>query len=57
MKKKIFLASLKSKKEEEVDPEPDPDPLVRGTDPHQNVTDPQHWTEVRRTGSAPLEVR
>ncbi len=22
------------------DPELDPDPLVRGTDPHQNVTDP-----------------
>jgi hypothetical protein len=20
----------------------DPDPFVRGTDPHQNVTDPQH---------------
>ncbi len=32
------------------DPEPDPDPLVRGTDPgdpnpHQNVTDPQHWMQ------------
>jgi hypothetical protein len=22
--------------------DPDPDPLVRGADPHQNVTDPQH---------------
>jgi hypothetical protein len=27
----------------ESDPALDPDPLVRGTDPHQNVTDPQHW--------------
>jgi hypothetical protein len=27
--------------------ESDPDPLVRGTDPQQNVTDPQHWL-VRR---------
>jgi hypothetical protein len=28
-----------------LDPEPVPDPLDRGTDtdPHQNVTDPQHW--------------
>ncbi len=26
---------------------PDPDPLVKGTDPHQNATDPQHrWQEV-----------
>jgi hypothetical protein len=24
-------------------PSPHPDPLVRGTDPDQNVTDPQHW--------------
>jgi hypothetical protein len=23
-----------------------PDLLVRGTDPHQNVTDPQHWVQV-----------
>jgi hypothetical protein len=26
----------------ELDPEPELDPLVRGTDPHQYVTDPQH---------------
>jgi hypothetical protein len=28
-----------------LDPDPDPDPLVRGVDldPHQNVTDPQHY--------------
>jgi len=25
------------------DPKLDPDPLVRGADPHQDVTDPQHW--------------
>ncbi len=31
------------KKFVELDPELDPDPLVRGTDPHQNVTDPHHW--------------
>jgi hypothetical protein len=30
----FFFASLKSKES---------NPLVRGTDPHQNVTDPQHW--------------
>ncbi len=29
----------------------DPDPLVRGTDPHRNVTDPQHWrADVSSTG-------
>ncbi len=26
----------------------DPDPLVRGTDPHQNVTDPKYWFEDQR---------
>ncbi len=26
--------------------DPEPDLLVRGTDPHQNVTDPQHWSKV-----------
>jgi hypothetical protein len=31
-------------------PDPDPDPLARGTDPdpHQNVTDSQHWYAVLR---------
>jgi hypothetical protein len=37
---------------EESDPElvPDPDLLARGTDPdpHQNVTDPQHWFLSKR---------
>jgi hypothetical protein len=27
---------------------PNPDPLVRGTDPHQNVTDPQHCLRVEK---------
>jgi hypothetical protein len=29
---------------------PDPDPLVRDTDPdlYQNVTDPQHWSRIRK---------
>jgi hypothetical protein len=37
---KNFFASLKSLRKES-----DPDPSVRGAvlDPHQNVTDPQHW--------------
>ncbi len=26
----------------------DPDPLVIGLDPHQNVTDPQHWIHLYR---------
>jgi hypothetical protein len=38
-KKKI---KLKVTVRKESDPEVDLDPLVRGTDPHQNVTDPQH---------------
>jgi hypothetical protein len=47
--KKYFFCILKIKKSDpELDPdpylEPNPDPFVRGTDsdPHQNVTDPQH---------------
>jgi hypothetical protein len=40
--KNIFFASL-SLLGTELDPELDPDPLVRGTDPHQNVTDLQHY--------------
>jgi hypothetical protein len=48
----FFHPSNQRRKESnpELDPEPDskPDPLVRSTDPgdpdpHQNVTDPQHW--------------
>ncbi len=53
MKKKIFFCIL-TINEEESDPELDPDldPFVRGTygsgdpDPHQNVTDPQHGSQV-----------
>jgi hypothetical protein len=30
-------------KEPVPDPDPDPDPLVRGTDPYQTGTDPEHW--------------
>jgi hypothetical protein len=33
----------KIRRRKESDPQLDPDPLARGTDPHQNVTDPQHW--------------
>jgi hypothetical protein len=39
MKKNIFFAFFKES-------DPDPDPLVRGTDPHQIVTDPQHCKEM-----------
>jgi hypothetical protein len=44
MKNIFFLASLQYRKESDpdLDPDPEPDPLVRGTDPHQNVIDPQH---------------
>ncbi len=37
MKKKKFHPSSHWRKESDLDP------LVRGSDPHQNVTDPQHW--------------
>jgi hypothetical protein len=45
----MFLRVSSKKKYEKIFPESDPDPeldpdlLVRGRDPHQNVTDPQHW--------------
>jgi hypothetical protein len=46
MKKKIFFASSKKKgvgsRVGSGDQEPDPDP-------HQNVTDPQHWLGVCNT--------
>jgi hypothetical protein len=40
---KFFFASLKSLKKG-IGPGvgSNPDPIVRGTDPHQNVTDPEH---------------
>jgi hypothetical protein len=47
--KKFFFCILKVTIRKESDPEldpdskPKPDPLVRGKDPHHNVTDPQHW--------------
>ncbi len=42
--KKPFLHPLNQRRKES---HPDPDPLVRGTesDPHQNVTDPQHCSQ------------
>ncbi len=45
--KKMFCILKITEEREEWDPEldPDPDPLVRGTDPHQNVTDRQHWNK------------
>jgi hypothetical protein len=56
--KNYFFCILKVSEEEsdpELDPGPDqePDPLVRGADPHQNVTDPQHWlvSMLRGTGT------
>jgi hypothetical protein len=30
----------------ELDPDPEADSLVRGTDRHQNFTDPQHWLQL-----------
>ncbi len=39
-KTNIFSASLKSQKKRVGS---EPDPLVICMDPHQNVTDPQHW--------------
>jgi hypothetical protein len=42
-KKMNFFCILKA-----AELDPDPDPLVRGVDPdpHQNVTDPQHWRKL-----------
>ncbi len=36
--------------------DPEPNPLVRGAepDPHQNVTDPQHWAEHLKKSSSLL---
>jgi hypothetical protein len=43
--KNIFFASLKSvKKGVGSGAGTDPDSEVRGTDPHQNVRDPQYWS-------------
>ncbi len=33
-------SSWRKESDPELDPDPEPDPLVKGTDPHQNVTDP-----------------
>jgi hypothetical protein len=32
--------------------DPHPDPFVKGTDPHQNATDPEYWFLIRSDGSA-----
>jgi hypothetical protein len=42
----IYKKKFGKKRRKESDPELDldPGPLVRGTDPHLNVTDPQHCT-------------
>jgi hypothetical protein len=47
MKKKLFFVGILRVNDENSrirsqDPDPNPDPLVSGTDPHQNVMDPQH---------------
>ncbi len=42
-KKEIFCTL---KVTEDFGPDPHPDPLVRGTDPYQNVTDPEHCLKL-----------
>jgi hypothetical protein len=40
------------RKYQDLDSYPDPNRLVRGTDPYQNVTDPQHWLYLRYFNTA-----
>ncbi len=55
--KLVFCRRLEDQWRKEQDPDPHPDPLVRGmdpririrgSDPHQNVMDPEHWNKSYR---------